>query len=114
MGAFKVTVTQDDDSTDSESTGLVVQHALSSEYNARDRWILDSGATCHMCNQETLFSGYKALQNPLNVVLGDDRNLQATGQGSVVLKMKLPNGKTKACTLQDVLLVPSLHTIFKV
>ena len=58
-----------------------------------------------MCNQETLFSGYQALQNPLNVVLGDGRSLQATGQGSVVLKMKLPNG---ACTLQDVLLVPSL------
>ena len=108
MGAFKVTVTQDDDSTDSESTGLVVQHALASEYNARDRWILDSGATCHMCNQETLFSGYQALQNPLNVVLGDGRSLQATGQGSVVLKMKLPNGKIKACTLQDVLLVPNL------
>ena len=36
MGAFKVTVTQDDDSTDSESTGLVVQLAMSSERNARD------------------------------------------------------------------------------
>ena len=100
MGAFKVTVTQDDDITDSESTG-----ALSSEHNACDQWILDSGATCHMCNQERLFSDYQALQDPLNVVLGDGRSLQATGHGSVVLKMKQPNGKT---TLQDVLLVPNL------
>jgi len=29
MGAFKVTTTEDKDSTDSESAGLVVQHALS-------------------------------------------------------------------------------------
>lgn len=61
-----------------------------------------------MCNQEALFSYYQALHNPLNVVLSDGRSLQATRQGSVVLKMKLPNGKTKACTLQDVLLVSSL------
>jgi len=55
-GAFKVTITEDDNSTDSEGTGLVVLHALSSEYNAYDRWILDSGATCHMCNQKVLLS----------------------------------------------------------
>ena len=108
MGAFKVTFTQDDDSTDSESTGLVVQHALSSKYNAPNRWILDSGATCHMCNQEILFSDFQRLQKPLYVVLGDGRSLQATGLGSVVLKMKLPNGMSKPCTLHNVLLVPSL------
>ena len=69
--AFKVTATQDQDSTDSESTGLVVQHALSSKHNACNQWILDSGAKCHMCNQKRLFSDYQALQDPLSVVLGD-------------------------------------------
>ena len=58
MGAFKVTITEDDNSSDSESTGLVMQHALPSECSARDQWILDSGATCHMCNQEILFCRY--------------------------------------------------------
>ena len=99
-----------DDSTDSENTGLVVQHALSSKYNAPNCWILDSGATCYMCNQERLFSDFQHLQKPLNVVLGDGRSLLATctGQGSVMLKMKLPNGRSKPCTLHNVLLVPSL------
>ena len=55
MGAFKVTITPEDEtSTDSESTGLVVQHALSSDCNMRNKWILDSGATCHMCNQKSI------------------------------------------------------------
>ena len=90
MGAFKVTITEDDYNTDNKGTGLVVQHALSSECNAHDQWILDSGATCHMCNQKVLFSCYQTLKMPLNVVLGDGRSLQAI---SVMLRMKLPNGK---------------------
>jgi len=37
-GAFKVTITaEDENSSDSESTGLVVQHALSADCNARDQ-----------------------------------------------------------------------------
>ena len=52
-----------------------------------------------MCNQEMLFSHYQALKTPLNVMLGNGRSLQAIGKGSVTLKMKLLNGKTKACTL---------------
>ena len=57
MGAFKVTITAEDgNSTESEGTGLVVQHALSlADSNRRDEWILDSGATCHMCNNESMF-----------------------------------------------------------
>ena len=109
MGAFKVTITPEDGtSSDSESTGLVVQHALSSTCDARNRWILDSGATCHMCNERSLFTDYQPLQKPLKVVLGDGRSLQAVGQGNVVLKMNLPNNKTNKCTLLGVLLVPEL------
>ena len=52
VGAFKVTITPDDENTDSESTGLVVQHALSVGPDVRNQWIIDSGATCHMCNTE--------------------------------------------------------------
>ena len=109
MGAFKVTITaEDENSSDSESTGLVVQHALSADSNARDQWILDSGATCHMCNNEMMFSDLQALRSPLNVTLGDGRNLQAVARGNVVLTMNLSYGKMESCTLHDVLLIPDL------
>ena len=108
-GAFKVTITaEDENSSDSESTGLVVQHALSADSNAHDQWILDSGATCHMCNNEAMFSDLRALRSPLDVTLGDGRNLQAVGRGNVVLSMKLPQGRTESCTLHNALLVPDL------
>ena len=61
-----------------------------------------------MCNNEAMFSDLQALQNPVNVTLGDGRDLHAVGRGNVVLTMNLPQDKTESCTLHDVLLVPDL------
>ena len=109
MGAFKVTITaEDENSSDVENCGLVVHHALIGGPSTNSQWILDSGATCHMCNKETMFNNLQALSVPLNVTLGDGRNLQAVGRGNVTLKMNLPQGKVQICTLHDVLLVPQL------
>ena len=108
LGAFKVTITADNEnSSDSESTGLVVQHVLSACSNGHDQWILNSGATCHMCNTTATFDDLQPLPKPLNVTLGDGRNVQAAGQGNVVLMMNLSQGK-ESCTLHNVLLVPDL------
>ena len=81
---------------------------MSTKCSVLNHWILDSEATCHMCNQETLINDFQRLQKPLNVVLGDGQSPQATGQRSAILEIKLPNGKNKACTFHNVLLVPSL------
>ena len=109
MGAFKVTISAEgENSSDSENTGLVVQHAMSADSNAHDQWIFDSGATCHMCNSKAMFSEVHPLRNPINVTLGDGRNLKATGRGKVTLTLKVSHDKTKQCTLHDVLLVPDL------
>ncbi len=103
---FKVTISTDN--SDSESTGLVVQHALSADAHCQDRWILDSGATCHMCNCEHHFVRLQQLSSPLSITLGDGGSVQAQGRGEVILKMKLPHGKIEECTLHNVLYVPDL------
>ncbi len=66
----KVTISAENES-DSEDEG--VQHALSVDIHAHNQWILDSGATCHMCNTEAMFSEVQA------VTLGDGRTLEGTG-----------------------------------
>ena len=96
-GAFKVTISAEDENS-SEGESTVVTHALSAESTLRDQWILDSGATCHMCNQENLFVNLKVIHNPLNVTLGDGHTLQASGRGNVVLRLTLLDGKTKEHT----------------
>ena len=108
-GAFKVTISAEDtNSSDGEGTGLVVQHALTGDCNLRDRWILDSGATCHMCNSASQFTNLQTLTDSLTVTLGDGHMLQATGRGDVILQMKLPHAKSQECTLHNVLFVPGL------
>lgn len=84
-------------------------HALSvSAKGGSDSWIVDSGASCHMCNNVMLFVELRSLKETLQVTLGDGHTLEATGRGTVALDMKLPDGMTKTCKLNDVLYVPKL------
>ena len=96
---------EDESGSESESTGLVVQHALSADSTIHGQWIVDSGATCHMCNSPDQFSSLQALCSPLTATLSDGHALQAAGHRNV---MKLPQAKNQERTLQDVLFVPDL------
>jgi hypothetical protein len=84
----------------------VIGHALSA--TSRGNWIIDSGATCHMCNDKELFKGLSPLRKPQEVTLGDGRVLGATAEGTVTLKLLLPDGSSQRCNLQNVLYVPKL------
>ena len=90
----------------SEDDALVVCHALSAR--SKGNWIVDSGATCHMCNDRKLFTKFECLEKSQEVTLGDGHALEATGQGTVSLEMTLPDGNTNRCILHNVLYVPKL------
>ena len=44
--------------------------------STKGAWIVDSGATSHMCNDELSFTELKLLQTPQVVTLGDGRSLE--------------------------------------
>ena len=68
----KATTTVMQENSDSESPGLVVTHALSVlNSNEQCAWIIDLGATCHMCQNSKSFTTLHQLGNPINVMLGD-------------------------------------------
>ena len=71
-------------------------------------WIVDSGATSHMCTSKKLFVEYRMLQKAEMVTVGECRRLEVVGCGMVCLWMKLPDEKIKSCQLQEVLHVPDL------
>ena len=99
------------ENSDSESSVLisVTNQALSaSSPSKKCAWIVDSGATSHMCRNSKSFTTLYQLGDPVDVVLGDGRALTAVGRGKVELDIVLPNGKVKSCTLCDVLYVPEL------
>lgn len=74
--------------TDSNEAGLMLSHLLTAREQLAGRWIIDSGATSHICNDRDLFVQLHPLKSPLDVVLGDGHKLTATAKGTVKLTMK--------------------------
>ena len=99
-------VLRDPSVSDDDGDALIVSHALAAR--ATNNWIVDSGATCHMTNDEEQFSDFRRFDKPKQVALGDGRELEAVGQGTVYLTVNLPKGKTCQRKLHDVLYVPRL------
>ena len=95
--------------SDSDEVGLVTRQLLSAtDSSEADEWIIDSGATCHMCNDRKSFVKITTLKKKQDVALGDGHTLSATETGDVTVKLILSDGKTKRCRLQNVLHVPEL------
>ena len=105
----EATVAKENAESDSERLGLVTQ-ALTADVhdNNGETWIVDSCATPHMCNNRDMLDDFVKLNNSVEVQLGDGKNLNATGRGTVTLFRALPGGKHKKCKLKNVLLVPQL------
>ena len=60
---------EDTDDEGEEIAGLVTEVALSD--NRRNNWVIDSSATCHMCNNEELFDQIIGLETSQEIALGD-------------------------------------------
>ena len=90
--------------------GLVVPHVLSADVVKKStgtNWIVDSGATCHVCSDCNFFIELNNLKNPLDIILGDGHTLHATGCGTVILMLKSAS-LIRKCKLYDFLYVPEL------
>ena len=75
---------------------------------SRDDWIVDSGATTHMCNDRSMFSELKQLSPSEKVTLGDGSSLDVAGEGTVDMDMIMSDGSRRGCALKKVLYVPEL------
>lgn len=69
-------------------------------------WVVDSGATRHICANKDAFTSYTQVgEGEEHVYLGDSRTASVLGKGKVLLK--LTSGKTLA--LNEVLHVPNIR-----
>jgi hypothetical protein len=69
--------------------------------------VVDSGASRHMTYYKEAFIEYSALQEPITIQTANGTELQAIGQGTVVLKV-LRNSTTSTVALTEVLYAPRL------
>lgn len=58
-------------------------------------WILDSGCTDHIVNDDRLFSEYVVLKEPTDVRLGDGRILKATKIGKIITVFEFFKNRSK-------------------
>lgn len=83
-------------------------HDLNSRLDTKELWYQDCAATQHMTSNRHWFTGYKKLDSPLDITIGDFTKLEAEGKGDVELEAY--NGQTwYQVVLQDVLYVPKLN-----
>jgi transposase InsO family protein len=75
----------------------------------RSDWILDTGASHHMCNDRTMFDEYKINTNPANTIATAGSDTRAEGYGSVTLTAIQSDNSTVTITLKDVFHMPSLE-----
>lgn len=64
-------------------------------------WLLDSGATAHMCSDRSMFTAFK--NNKQKIILAGNNSLIAEGVGEVQIKTEQSD-----ITLREVLYVPNM------
>lgn len=85
------------------SAMLVVNSCMNDQ--ERNEWILDSGASSHVCGHKELFTGMKEYNS--SVVLASGDKFQVSGIGEVEVKFF-----GKFYTLMDVLYIPDMKSNF--
>jgi len=70
-------------------------------------WILDSGCTDHIVNDDTIFDEYVVLKKPIDVKLGDGRIVKATKIGNIKTTFQT-NAKDNEITIYNVFYVKEM------
>ena len=87
------------------NVSLLATYALAtSRLNQRNSWIVDSGATCHICCNKKLFNELE-LESSVEITLGDNTTIKSSGSGTVKLQL---DGSHRNGILHNVLFVPQL------
>jgi hypothetical protein len=72
------------------------------------RFLLDSGASTHMCNDRTLLRQIRPLKATSTITFGGGHSVLAKEEGDILFNLVL-QGKKTTILLRDVLYVPTMN-----
>src|SRR5437899_1714679 len=87
---------------------IATNFMITSVENKKKMWILDSGASNHMCNIQSAFKHINSSQIK-RVIIADGEHLPVAGQGSVDLTLMDQDGDEIKVTIKNMLYVPRLE-----
>jgi len=80
----------------------------------KDEWICDSGASMHMSGHKEWFKNLKPIENPMFVRIANDKLIEATGTGSIEIKVFI-EGQWHDRIINNVLYLPNIsRSLFSV
>ena len=85
----------------------IIFHISDKNLNAKNTWILDSGATNHISCLRSMFKQFKHYDSTIKV--GDGRQLQVKGIGTVECEI-ITRGEKRKLVISETLYVPDLST----
>jgi len=73
---------------------------------SESKWVIDSGATVHICNDKGMFSKLEQVA-PFYISIGTSLGFPVIGRGTVDMTIRV-DGKVKGCHLENVVFAPSM------
>ena len=73
-----------------DCVGFLTHHTLMSNVG-KNNWIVDSGATCHICHDVRSFINLKKLETAEEITLSDGYSVEALRIGSIKLNVSVPD-----------------------
>lgn len=96
--------TSDDDVEGDANTGAKKSYAFVLDSSKRSDWIVDSGATSHVCSVKALFDTLRPAPRE-TVLLANGKEVDVRGIGTVLVKSVDNNGEQTEMKLTDVLYI---------
>ena len=80
---------------------MLISRALMTK--SKKNWLVDLRATCHICNDQSMFAEMTQLDSGEKVTLGDRSSFNVAGERTINIYTILTNGTRRACALKNVL-----------
>lgn len=103
-----IMVVTESDSEDANNLALAVSNKVI-------KFKVDSGATCHLCNDREAFSSLQKPDSRMTVTVANSQRLEVQGIGTIHVRLTDVNGTSFTRTMENVKLVPDLtHNLLSV
>jgi hypothetical protein len=100
-------VRDDDDESDIKSHASYMASNSTKPLNSRLRWVLDGGATTHICNDQSCFAMFTVKQFTIDAIQKNAPVLEVLGIGDITVTCPIEGDTDRTITLRNIAFSPN-------